>query len=330
MKIKKILIRLLDKKIVPFKIIKLLIKLAGWKNSITINLFHPKFSLEEIETIKKWDLESIKTLHKKFKPPMKCKYDFDSLKNRVFFRYHDLISVGIKLKGKKILDLGAGTGESLIFAKNFGIAKATGLDYSAKKFNNFIKNNQRLINPSNLEIINYVEADASKQIFKNNSFDLIVTNSSFEHFENPTSVLKNMWQMCKSDGYIHIRFRPLFYSPRGAHRYGYTGIPYIQNLYSNHVVYEFFYNFLKIPHRNNRYTGEKISPTDVYPEMNKWKCKQFEEHFTKNNDWQVIKYEKIYEKSFKWFVKIFPERFSQFSDEDLFICGLNVVLKCKK
>lgn len=195
-----------------------------------------------------------------------------------------------------------------------------------KKFNEFIKKN----NIKSLSSVNFIQGDVHKKHFEDESFDLIISINSFEHFRNPKTVLKDMWNVCRSGGYVYIKFGPLFYSPWGAHRYGYVGIPYIQNIFTNGVVFEFFYNYLKIKHTHNRYTGKKITKSDLYPEMNKWGIKQFESLFLGNSRWEVIAFKKKYDYSFEWLTKMFPEKFNTFSHDDLFVSGLSILFKKTK
>ncbi len=294
-----------------------------WIYRKIIYYFHPSFTEKEKNIIRKYNLESLKILNKKFKLPPLIKYDFLALKFRSTLIFEYLLSQGIPLKGKNMLDFGAGTGENLVFSKEYGIKKAIGLDYSSKKFNEFIKKNIK----KNLSSINYIQGNVHKKHFEDGSFDLIISINSFEHFRNPKTVLKEIWRVCKVGGYVYIKFGPLFYSPLGAHRYGYVGIPYIQNIFTNEVVFGFFYNYLNINHTLNRYTREKITKSNLYPEMNKWRVKQFESLFLGNCKWKVIEFKKEYDYSFEWFTKMFPEKFNKFTYSDLFVSKLNILLK---
>lgn len=95
--------------------------------------FHPRFTERERNIVGKYNLESLKILNKKFKLPSPAKYDFSTLKLRSTLTFEELLSHGVPLNGKNMLDLGAGTGENLVFSKEYGIKMAVGLDYSSKK-----------------------------------------------------------------------------------------------------------------------------------------------------------------------------------------------------
>jgi ubiquinone/menaquinone biosynthesis C-methylase UbiE len=166
-------------------------------------------------------------------------YNFSDLTYRFAITYQKLLSHNINLKGKSLLDMGAGPGENLLFAGDYGVKEAVGIDYSAERYHNFIKANLDKLNEKNLSIISYVEEDVHKQVFEDNSFDIILSSNSFEHFQDPKKVLFNIYKLCNQGGYVYIKFGPLFNSPMGAHRFGLTGVPYIQNIFPNEIVFKF-------------------------------------------------------------------------------------------
>lgn len=322
---KKLLKFILSRKYFPQSIINTLIILKNIKERL--NFLHPYFSKEEKKIIKNFNLESFKLLHSKFPIPPSVQYDFHNLRFRTAMIFNNLLAYKVVLKEKTLLDLGAGIGENLVFAGDYNIAKAVGIDYSSQKFNKFIEENRHKLSEKNLSIISFLEKDVHEEIFDENSFDIIMSNNSFEHFQHPDRVLKNMWSVCKVGGYVNINFGPLFYSVKGAHRYGYTGVPYFQNLFSNDVVFEFLYNYLNIDNKRNRYTGEEITVDDLYPEMNKWKLEEFENLFLNNSDWEIIQLKRLYNYQYLWFVRMFSLQFKKFNERDLFTSALIIILK---
>lgn len=93
-----------------------------------------------------------------------------------------------------VLDIACGTAEnSLHIPKN---CKYTGIDISetALKMAEEYKN-------SNMTLI---KTDVAHIPFQNNSFDVVISTYSFEHFLEPEKVLNEMIRVCKSKGKIII------------------------------------------------------------------------------------------------------------------------------
>jgi ubiquinone/menaquinone biosynthesis C-methylase UbiE len=108
-----------------------------------------------------------------------------------------------KIEGKKILEVGVGTGKNLeYYPENMHI---TGIDFSKKMLE---KARERA---DNLENINLIEMDAQKMTFNDNSFDTVITSCVFCSVPDPIKGLKEIRRVCKSDGKIimleHMRSR---------------------------------------------------------------------------------------------------------------------------
>ena len=141
--------------------------------------------------------------------------------------------------------------------------------------------------------------------------------------------MQNVYKHLLPGGVAYFEFAPLFYSPWGAHRYHVIHVPYIQILFPNEVVYQFYYHVLKARSPINQYSGEPVSPTDPYPEMNKWKVWQFEQLFFESDGWEVVYFRKITDYRYKWFISLFTGKLEQLTEEDLYVSGLRVVLRKK-
>lgn len=82
--------------------------------------------------------------------------------------------------------------------------------------------------------------DACQQLpYTSDSFDLIFSINSFEHFENPLAALKEMVRVLRPGGIIFLAFSPLYYSPWGLHASRRLGMPYPQLLFSSSVIQQF-------------------------------------------------------------------------------------------
>ncbi|MGB0454918.1 MAG: class I SAM-dependent methyltransferase [Bacteriovoracaceae bacterium] len=258
----------------------------------------------------------------------KGEYQSEKLLARGAFRLNELQKMGFDFKGKAIADVGAGCGEILLASRDFGFQSAMGLDYSAQKYRDQV---QALNLENKLSHAKYIEADLGDGFGDDESlkekFDYVVSYNAFEHFHKPEVVLESMVKILKPGGTLHAHFGPLFLSPQGAHRYGYSSIPYIQNAFKDPTAFQFFYEELKINEGVNRYTGEKITNGDPYSEMNKFDVKYFVDLFSDHMEWEDIKIQRRYDYRYWWFTKVFKKELSHISKEDLFTSALIFTLK---
>lgn len=102
------------------------------------------------------------------------------------------------VKGKKILEVGAGMGGDSIFLAKKG-ASITVLDFT-KEALQLIRQNARR---EGVEI-KTIQADARNMPFKDNSFDIIFHQGLLEHFKNPQELLVEQKRILKSGGYVLI------------------------------------------------------------------------------------------------------------------------------
>lgn len=117
------------------------------------------------------------------------------------------------IKHKKVLDFGCGEGGFVIGMAAKVECIAEGVDILpqfevAKKYIEVhnIKNTKFYLKSSeNLEM---------------ESYDVIISHDSFEHFENPVFVLNEMVRLVKPNGKILIKFGPTWMSPYGRHMSG--------------------------------------------------------------------------------------------------------------
>lgn len=103
------------------------------------------------------------------------------------------------IKGKKVCDLGCGTGALIPFVVKSG-AKYTGVDFSIEMLNK-IKYNVNF-KQLNLDLIN---GDFSKLNF-NKKFDVLVGLGFIEYFENSIKIIKKCKLIMKKDGLLLLSF----------------------------------------------------------------------------------------------------------------------------
>ena len=75
--------------------------------------------------------------------------------------------------------------------------------------------------------------------YESDSFDLVFSINSFEHFYSPEAALDEMLRVLRPDGFLFLAFSPLYYSPWGLHASRRLGFPYPQLLISPATIHQF-------------------------------------------------------------------------------------------
>jgi ubiquinone/menaquinone biosynthesis C-methylase UbiE len=99
-----------------------------------------------------------------------------------------------KVEGKKILEVGVGTGKNLLYyPKNLEV---TGIDFSE---NMLEKARARVKHTKNIHL---TLMDAQNMDFEDNTFDTVVTSCVFCSVPDPVEGLKEIRRVCKNNGKI--------------------------------------------------------------------------------------------------------------------------------
>ncbi len=99
-----------------------------------------------------------------------------------------------RIEGEKVLEVGVGTGKSLINYPN--TLDVTGIDFSK---NMLEKAREKIGDKKNIKLI---EMDAQNMKFDDNTFDTVVTSCVFCSVPDPVKGLKEIRRVCKNDGKI--------------------------------------------------------------------------------------------------------------------------------
>ncbi len=175
--------------------------------------------------------------------------------NRCFPNFMDYII------GKKICDLGCGLGYQAVALKIKGAHYVLGVD----------------INPADIEKARQVAAQhglEDKVLFidkttaeHKNSFDVVISQNSMEHFDNPALALEEMKSLLTENGVLFITFGPLWYAPYGSHMNFFTKLPWVNILFSEKTV-------MNVRKRFREETIEKLTYTEAG--LNKITVNKFE------------------------------------------------------
>lgn len=278
------------------------------------------------------DLEFIEFLHHLFPnsgdgffKSVDGESDVENLMIAARTTFNEIAALGVTLENAKILDIGCGYGENLLASNEYGIKFALGIDYSSESRKGFenLKNN---FEPSNIQNVKFLSCDFSEAELEDESFDLVISIASFEHFEDPEAVLNLCYRVLKKGGFLFAHFDPLFLSPFGAHRLGTTGIPYIQNLFSDQTVFKFFED-KRADNLIHPTKGTPLNNQDPYPEMNRWTVRQFDHLFNQPDRWEKSFYRKRYLHAYYFMSLLFKNELAKYTEEDLFTAGITALLR---
>jgi len=161
--------------------------------------------------------------------------------------------------GSRILEYGAGTGESVYRAgvehpdcSVAGVDVHTAYDSVWKGAETTLG---RTFHPTNIEFHNMgstsgVHAITTEQpenidrgFLQPAKFDFIFTWCVFEHVDISIldATLRDLYLTLKQDGLMYLKINPLFFSPRGAHLSGFLPQPWAHLLYGHDALRSMFY-----------------------------------------------------------------------------------------
>jgi SAM-dependent methyltransferase len=271
------------------------------------------------------NIDLLKELHQEFKTiSLAANYSFENLLLSTRQRFNYLKDKKIPLNGIKMADFGAGHGDMLFLCKELKLAEAVALDFSDKDF----LPHKNDLSPDVFDFIDFKCLDLVEEPLPISNFDLITSFSAFEHFEDPKTVLSKCHESLRVGGYMYVEFAA-YNSPYATHRKIFSGVPHIQNIFNDDVAFEFFYDFLKINDKRNRYTNEQILDGNPYPEANRLLIKDYEEIFLDPDKWDVIDYTKIYNYQYHWFIECFKDSFKDKDKDFIYVDYLKFLIKKK-
>lgn len=117
-------------------------------------------------------------------------------KNRYSIQLYNLVATGVDIRGKNILEVGCGRGGGLSFINRYLIPdKVTGIDLN-KKAIGFCKEHYKEKNST------FLQANAQKLPFKDNSFDVIINIESAHRYPQADLFIHEVYRVLKDEGYF--------------------------------------------------------------------------------------------------------------------------------
>jgi len=134
------------------------------------------------------------------------------------------------IAGKTVLDFGCGRGwQSVAMAKQ-GAARVTGLDI--RGLESAAERARQAGCADRVFFVSQIAPEAAE------TFDVVISCSSFEHFANPGRALREMRRAARPGGIVIVSFAEPWYSPHGSHMNFFTEVPWVNLLFSEQSVME--------------------------------------------------------------------------------------------
>jgi SAM-dependent methyltransferase len=140
------------------------------------------------------------------------RYEWHDIEARVDYKAETKIealfgpSFWDQIHGKIVLDFGCGHGDETIAMAQRGALEVIGLDVQ-QHYLALARAHQAEVGVRNVRFADYVDSKV----------DIIVSMDSFEHFDQPNLVLREMARVLKPDGRVFASFGCPWYHPVGGH-----------------------------------------------------------------------------------------------------------------
>lgn len=197
-----------------------------------------------------WD--ALESLQQEYPFPPDYGYDPESLELRGKERAGQILKLFGSRNGtiKTYLELGCWDGMVSCFLQRNG-QETTAIDNRSEGFD------KRALD----EGVKFLKMDASHLQFGDESFDVVFSYDSFEHFSDPESALREAIRVVKQGGHIYLEFGPLYTSPMGLHAYRSVTVPYCQFLFPEELLKDFV-------------TANRLLPID-FGQLNGWSLESY-------------------------------------------------------
>jgi SAM-dependent methyltransferase len=140
----------------------------------------------------------------------------------------------VDFRGKRVLDVGSGRGNTCFHMALNGAASVTGVDINERRIE-FAKSRLKDEYPQFIGIVNFLLIDHIKEL-SGLKFDLIISKDSFEHIEDPDGYIEILSKLIHHDGRIAIGFGPLWKSPYGGHILYMTKLPWAHLIFPESII----------------------------------------------------------------------------------------------
>jgi SAM-dependent methyltransferase len=144
-------------------------------------------------------------------------------------------SIWQRLRGKTVVDFGAGPGFEAVEVAVHGAAHVYGFEIRPNDLATARARAARSGVTDRCEFFSPI-AEPERLEALHGRIDMVYTLDSFEHFANPDAVLRQMHRLLRPGGVVLISFGPPWKHPYGAHMGHFNRIPWIHFLFREQTV----------------------------------------------------------------------------------------------
>jgi SAM-dependent methyltransferase len=145
------------------------------------------------------------------------------LLRREFAGFDDLV------RGRRVLDFGCGNGLQSLALARAGSRHVLGVDTNET----CLASARKLVREANAREVEFSRRVPRERL---GTFDIIVSQNSFEHFPDPVAILAEMTAALAPAGRILVTFGPPWMAPYGSHMYFFTKMPWVNLVFSERTV----------------------------------------------------------------------------------------------
>jgi cyclopropane fatty-acyl-phospholipid synthase-like methyltransferase len=140
---------------------------------------------------------------------------------------------GYCFSGKRLLDIGCGTGDLAITLGKSGAGEVVGVDVDSDR----IESARRMARKEGVDkIVKFECVDFVDRFEPSDGFDFIFSTAAFEHIPDPMSCFRKIHSCLHEKGFFFTVFGPLWLSPYGAHMQEFCKVPWVHLLFPEKVV----------------------------------------------------------------------------------------------
>jgi SAM-dependent methyltransferase len=187
----------------------------------------------------------------------------------------------LDVRGRRVLDVGSGSGAKSLLYSQVGAAAVVGLEISQHNVTRAVERLRELARSDPAAgRVQMVQGDATRMPFPPANFDLIVSIHAFEHIEPPDLALAECARVLRAGGRAYLRFPP-YWSAWGPHLERWVRFPWPHVLFSEPTLIAAANHIETQQHVNDRlpdFVRLDLRGLSRFPHVNHMTMAQFESY----------------------------------------------------
>jgi SAM-dependent methyltransferase len=136
-----------------------------------------------------------------------------------------------QIRDKSVVDFGCGLGNQTFALAENNAHHIVGIEKITKHVD------KARIRAKELQAAN-VQFYESADFLEKGTYDVVISQNSMEHFEDPEQIIDLFYQLVGKDGKVFITFGPPWFSPYGAHTNFFCRFPWIHLIFKEKTVFQ--------------------------------------------------------------------------------------------